>query len=450
MNKIFQFSLAFCIFIITKGVNAQENIPADKIIAVVGKEIVLLSDVEKQVLEMQSQGYYTSGDIKCEVLEQLLFSKLMVYQAKLDSVEISDPEVNDEMQRRLNMFISQIGSEKKLEEFYGKSISEIKKEFKEVIADQLLISRLQQKVTADLKVTPKEIRNFFDSLHKDSIPMINTQFEIDQIVMKPKVQELEVLRIQDKLREFRKRVAKGESFATLAVLYSEDKGTAPKGGELGFVNRGDLVPEFSAVAFNLEEGQVSKIVKTDYGYHIIQLIEKQGERINCRHILLKPKVSIEEKQKAVQKLDSVKNIIKKDEITFKEACWKYSESEETRLNGGVMINPMTGDTRWEANSLRPKIAYAIKNLKVGEISAPFESEDKNGNAIFQIVLLKTKTDPHRANIDEDYEKIQQMALEKKQGEFMEGWVSKKVKTTYLKVDKDFKNCKFKNKIWEKR
>lgn len=448
MNNFFKTVLLFTNIFILNNLTAQT--PADKIVAVVGKEIILLSDIENQALQLQSQGYYTSGDIKCEVLEQMLFSKLMVNQAKLDSIQITDTEVNDEMERRLNMFISQIGSKEKLEEFYGKSISEIKSEFKEVIADQLLSSRLQQKVTADLSVTPKEIRDFYKSLHKDSVPMINTQFEMNQIVVKPKVEELEVVRIQDRLREFKNRVSKGESFATLAVLYSEDPGSAAKGGELGFLSRGDLVPEFSAVAFKLEKGQVSKIVKTVYGYHIIQLIEKQGERINCRHILLKPKISIEEKQKAKQKLDSIKTIIKKENIPFKDACWKYSESEDTKLNGGIMVNPRTGNSLWEANSLSPKITYAINGLKVGEISEPFESENKNGNSIYQIVLLKAKTKPHRANIDDDYEKIQQMTLEKKQSEFMDKWVVQKVKVTYLRIDKDFGNCDFKNKIWKKR
>ncbi len=450
MKSIFKTIVLLVSILSINQLQAQKSEPIDKIIAVVGREIILLSEVENQVLQLQSQGYYTSGNLRCEVLEQMLFSKLMANQAKLDSVEVSDAEINDEMERRLSMYITQIGSEKKLEEFYGKSIPEIKKEFKNVIADQLLTARLQQQVTADLKVTPKEIKEFYNSMPKDSVPMVNTKFEMEQIVIKPKVKEVEILRIQDKLRDFKNRVNKGESFSMLAVLYSEDPGSAPKGGELGFMSRNDLVPEFSAVAFKLDKGQVSKIVKTDYGYHIIQLIEKQGERINCRHILLKPKIDIEEKQMAQHKLDTIRNAINKKELTFKEACWKYSESEDSRLSGGIMVNPRTGNTYWEANHLSPKMSYAIQDLKVGGISKPFESQDKKGNAIFEIVRLKTKKKPHKANLDEDYELFQQMALEKKQNEFMEKWISDKVKSTYLKLDDDFKDCSFKNKVWKNR
>jgi peptidyl-prolyl cis-trans isomerase SurA len=353
------------------------------------------------------------------------------------------------MERRLNYFINQIGSEEQLEAYYKKTIPEIKEDFREVIKDQLLSQRMQQTVTADLKVTPQEVKSFYKNIPKDSMPIINTEFQLDQIIVNPIVKEAEVLRIKDRLREFKERITNGENFATLAVLYSEDPGSAPKGGELGFVSRGDLVAEFSAVAFNLDLGEVSKIVKTDYGYHIIQLIEKKGERINCRHILLKPRIAADEKIKARQKLDSIRAFIQKDEISFKEACWKYSEDDDTRVNGGVMVNPNTGNSRWEAAHLEPKIAFAISNLKVGEISEPFEVDDANGKTVYKIVMLKDKTEPHPANIDSDYQRIQDMALEQKKGVFMDEWVGKKIKTTYLKIDEDFKKCEFKSQIWNK-
>lgn len=420
----------------------------DEIVAVIGRETVLLSDVENQALQLRSQGYYTSGDLKCEVLEDMLYGKFLVNQARIDSVEVSDAEVNSELERRLNMFINQIGSEEKLEEFYGKSMPEIKSEFRDVIREQMIGQRMQQTITADLKVTPHEVKTFYKNLPKDSLPIINTQFTLEQIVVQPKIDEVEILRIKDKLREFKDRVSKGESFATLAVMYSEDPGSAAKGGELGFVSRGDLVPEFSAVAFNLDPGQVSKIVKTDYGYHIIQLIEKKGERINCRHILLRPRISVAERTTAKQKLDSVRTSIMKGEQTFKEACWRYSESEDTRLNGGVMVNQTTGDTKWEASQLKPKIANAIRNLKVGEISEPFESEDDKGNPVYEIILLKEKTDPHQANLEDDYQRIQDMTLSQKKSEFMDDYVRSKVKGTYIRIDDNFKNCKFRENIWK--
>jgi peptidyl-prolyl cis-trans isomerase SurA len=442
-------SIVFLTSLFLTQTNAQDKVVIDQVVAIVGRQIILQSDIESQAIQMRAQGYYSSGDIKCEVLEEMLYGKLLVNQAVLDSVEVSDSEINSEMERRLNYFINQIGSEEQLEAYYKKTIPEIKEDFREVIKDQLLSQRMQQTVTADLKVTPQEVKSFYKNIPKDSMPIINTEFQLDQIIVNPIVKEAEVLRIKDRLREFKERITNGENFATLAVLYSEDPGSAPKGGELGFVSRGDLVAEFSAVAFNLDLGEVSKIVKTDYGYHIIQLIEKKGERINCRHILLKPRIAADEKIKARQKLDSIRAFIQKDEISFKEACWKYSEDDDTRVNGGVMVNPNTGNSRWEAAHLEPKIAFAISNLKVGEISEPFEVDDANGKTVYKIVMLKDKTEPHPANIDSDYQRIQDMALEQKKGVFMDKWVGKKIKTTYLKIDEDFKKCEFKSQIWNK-
>ncbi|MGD9993891.1 MAG: peptidylprolyl isomerase [Salinivirgaceae bacterium] len=437
-------------FLFINPASAQEKKIIDQVVAIVGKQVILQSDIENQALQLRAQGYYTSGDITCEVFEEMLYAKLLVNQAILDSVEVSDAEVKSEMERRLNYFINQIGSEEKLEEYYKKTIPEIKEEFSDVIREQLLSQRMQQQVTADLKVTPQEVKAFYKSIPADSLPIINTEFEMEQIIVNPKVQEVEILRIKDRLREFKERITNGESFATLAVLYSEDPGSAARGGELGFVSRGDLVPEFSAVAFNLKVGEISKIVKTDYGYHIIQLVEKKGERINCRHILMKPKISIDEKTKAKARLDSVRTAILNKELTFKEACWKFSEDDNTRLNGGVMVNPATGNSRWEAGHLTPKIAFAIKDMQVGDISKPFEDEDENGQTVYKMVLLKSKSEPHPANLKDDYQRIQDMALNKKSGEFMEEWVKKKSKETYLKIDDDFKNCKFQNEIWKNR
>ncbi len=440
-------SIILLLNILIVDAKAQDKVIIDQVVAIVGSQIILQSDIENQVLQLRAQGYYSSGNIKCEVFEEMLNAKLLVNQAILDSVEVSDGEINSEMERRMNYFINQIGSEEKLEEYYKKSIPEIKEEFRGVIKEQLLSQRMQQQVTSDLKVTPQDVKSFFKSIPADSLPIINTEFEIEQIIVNPEIKEVEILRIKDKLREFKERILNGENFATLAVLYSEDPGSAAKGGELGFVGRGDLVPEFSAVAFNLEPGEVSKIVKTDYGYHIIQLIEQKGERINCRHILLKPRISPDEKMLAKKRLDTIRTAILKKEITFKQACWKYSEDEDTRLNGGVMVNPMTGNSRWEASQLEPKIAYAIKDLEVGGISKPFESEDLNKKVVYKIVLLKEKTEPHPANLKDDYQRIQDIALEKKKTEFMKTWVNKKVKTTYIRIEEDFKKCKFDNPVW---
>ncbi|RLD62760.1 MAG: peptidylprolyl isomerase [Bacteroidetes bacterium] len=421
----------------------------DQIIGVVGKNIILESDIENQRLQLQSQGYYSSGDIKCEIFEDMLFQKLLVNQAAIDSIEVSENEVKGELDRRIQYFIAQIGSQKKLEEFYGKSLLQIKDEFSKVIKEQLITQKMRQEITKDLKITPSEVRTFFKKLSKDSLPYIKSEVEIQQICKYPKVEDIEILRVKERLRNFKERINNGKSFATLAVLYSEDPGSAKKGGELGFVGRGDLVPEFAAVAFNLKEGEVSKIVKTDYGYHIIQLIEKKGERINVRHILLKPKVSTQEKLCAKQFLDSVKNLINIDTISFKDAVLKYSDDKETRFNSGIVVNPQTNASAFELEQLDPDVSYAIKNLKVGEMSEPFESVDANGKLVYKIVKLKSKTEGHIANMNDDYQKIQDAALEEKKQDFIDSWIEKKQKTTFIKVDDSYKNCKFNHKGWVK-
>ena len=429
--------------------NAQGNgTIIDKIVAVVGRQAVMFSDVEAQRVQLQTQGYRPTDDLRCQILETMLYQKLLVNQAILDTVEVADRQVESELDRRINYYVEQIGSEEKLEEYYKKPMDQIRADFHDVIKEQLVAQTMEQTVTSNVSVTPQEVRNYFKSIPRDSLPTINTEFEIEQLSLLPKIEETEILRIKDRLREFKTRVANGESFATLAVLYSEDPGSAMKGGELGFMSRSDLVPEFSAVAFNLEPNEVSKVVKTDYGYHIIQMIEKKGERMNCRHILLKPAVSYTEKKNALARLDSIRQKIVNEEITFKQACWMFSDDENTRMNGGVMVNPYTGTSLFEAEHLDPKIANAIRGLEVGEISKPFETEDEQGRTVCKIVLLRSKSKPHKANLSQDYQHIQNMATEKKRDKVMEEWVEKTIGSTYIRIDDEYKGCKFK-KDWIK-
>ncbi|MBE9467338.1 MAG: peptidylprolyl isomerase [Bacteroidetes bacterium] len=442
-------TISFLIFItLSSNIFAQTKV-VDQIIGVVGKNIILESDIENQRLQLQSQGYYSSTDIKCEIFEDMLFQKLLLNQAVIDSIEVGEGEVKSELDRRVQYFISQIGSQKKLEEFYGKSLAEIKDEFAKVIKEQLTTQRMRQEITKDLKITPSEVRSFFKKLSKDSLPYIKSEVEIQQICDYPKIEDNEILRVKDQLHKFKERVNKEQNFATLAVLYSEDPGSAKKGGELGFVGRGDLVPEFAAVAFNLKEGEVSKIVKTDYGYHIIQLIEKRGERINVRHILLKPKVSSKKKLYAKHYLDSVRTLINIDSISFKNAVLKFSDDKETIFNSGIVVNPQTNASHFELDQLEAALAHAIKNLKVGQISEPFESVDSNGKLVFKIIKLKSKTNAHTANMKDDYQKIQDAALEEKKQDFIGDWIEKKQKITFVKVNDSYKNCNFQHKGWVK-
>ena len=427
----------------------QEGVIIDKVVAIVGRQIVMYSDIETQKMQVKAQNYALPEDIDCQILEQGMYQKLLVNQAIMDTVEVSEAQVTAETDRRINYYVAQIGSEEKLEEYYKKKMPELREDLLEIVKEQLTAQNMEDEVTRDVTVTPQEVRDCFKALPKDSLPIINTEFEIEQLSISPKIEEAEILRIKDRLREFKTRVANGESFSTLAVLYSEDPGSAMKGGELGFMSRNDLVPEFSAVAFNLVPNEVSKVVKTEYGYHIIQLIERRGERMNCRHILLKPQVSANEKKNAIMRLDTIRQKIVNKEITFKEACWMFSDDEDTRLNGGVMINPYTGTSLFEAEQLDPKVANAIRNLEVGEISKPFETEDDQGNTVCKIVLLRSKTKPHKANLSQDYQRIQNLAIERKKGEVLEEWITNTIENTYIKIDDDFKKCKFRNKEWIK-
>jgi len=421
----------------------------DKIIAVVGKNTILLSDVENQAKQLKAQGQYQK-DLNCIVLEDLLYQKLLLDQAQKDSIDITEREVDDNLDRRIRYFVSQIGSEKKLEDFYGKSIKQIKSEFREIIAKQMLTERMQNKLTGDLKVTPTEIRRFFNKIPNDSLPRINKQIVLKQITKYPPISEKEKIKIKEKLQYYRDRILKGEKFSTLAVLYSEDPGSSRKGGELGFVGRTDLVPEFAAVAFKLKEpGDISRIVETSFGFHIIQLIEKRGELINARHILLKPKISSNDLLKALSYMDSVRTLVQQKKIEFDKAAEKFSEDKASNKNGGLIINPMTGEAVFEYDQLDPKTAYAIKGLKEGAISKTFKMQDNQGKDVFKIIEIKKIIPAHTASIKTDYQLIQDMCLADKKQKHIKQWIRKKQSTTYIKIDPDYQKCAFKHKGWFK-
>ncbi len=424
--------------------------PIDKIIAVVGKNIIMQSDVENQYLQYKSQGVVYNGDLKCKIFEDLLFSKLLLNQAQLDSIEITEAEIADNLNRRIRYFVSQIGSEEKLEEFYGKSIADIKLEFKDMLKEQMLVERMQSKLTTDVKVTPSEIRKFYDNIPKDSLPKIETTYKFQQIVVIPKISEKEKLAVKERLRDFKERIKNGTKFSALAVMYSEDPGSAKKGGELGFVGRTDLVPSFAAVAFKLKKpGQVSRIVESEYGFHIIQLIEQKGEKINVRHILLKPKVSYEEFEKAQLRIDSLRNIVLADTITFAEAAKRYSDDKETRYNGGYIINPRTATNTFTEEQIDAALAYNLKGLSVGDITRSFRTKNMKDQDVMKFVKISEKTKPHIATIKSDYKIIQDMCIADKKQKQIKKWVKDKQRNTYIKIDKSFIGCDFESKGWVK-
>ncbi|MGM0408451.1 MAG: peptidylprolyl isomerase, partial [Bacteroidota bacterium] len=329
------------IFIITFfSVFAQKQFVADRVIATVGDKIILQSDIENQVFQLKAQGYQGSGDIKCEVFEELLIQKLLLIQAELDSIVVGVNQVESEIEQRLNYFIRQIGSQEKLEEFYGKSLIEIKEDFRPLIKEQLLTQMMQREIVSDASVSPKEVERFYKKMPEDSIPMVNTQYKINQIAVYPPEDEKSRAEAREKLLDIRQRIIDGERFSTLAVLYSEDPGSARRGGELGFRTRDELDPEFAKAAFRLtDDGGISRIVESEYGFHIIQLISQQGNQVNVRHILITPKVDIKQKVAAKNKLDSIADLIRNDSITFQEAAYRFSDDEQSRLNDGLMVNP---------------------------------------------------------------------------------------------------------------
>ena len=422
----------------------------DQIVAVVGDNVVLQSDVENQVLQIRAQGSLTPRDqLRCEVMEDLLAQKLLLNQAQVDSIEITQGQVELELERRLAMFISQVGSEEDLEEYYNKSILEIKDDFRDLVRNQLLTQQMQQQIAGELTITPSEVKDFYNSIPKDSLPLINSQTKISQIVKNPPFKEQTKFEVRERLLELRRRVIEGESFATLAVLYSDDPGSAPRGGELGFRNRSDFAAKFSDAAFSLKENTVSPIIETDFGFHIIQLIARRNDQVNVRHILLRPKIRPEEIMEAINFLDSLADVIRRDSISFERAAMIHSNDEYSNVNGGTVINPVTGDNNFEMEHLHPSVVQAIRDMKIGEISSAFQSIDESGNQIFKIVKLDSRTNPHRANLKDDYSIMQEVAkANKQQDEFM-NWIAKKQKLTYIRINPPFRTCQFASDGWIK-
>lgn len=448
-NKIYTFLLLVAAMVSTPVAQAQDNV-IDEVIWIVGDEAILKSEVEEERLRAQYEGQQISGDPYCVIPEQIAIQKLFLHQAEIDSVVANESSVSHQVDMRINYYISQIGSKEKMEEYFRKTSSEIREEMMTTVRNQMIIQQMQQKLTEHIKPTPAEIRRYYNSLPEDSIPMMPAAVEVQTLSFEPPVPVEETERIKSRLREFTERVNSGKAdFAMLARLYSEDTESAKRGGELGFVGRGQLVSEFADVAFNLNDlKKVSRIVQTEYGYHIIQLIEKKGERINCRHILLRPRISADDKINAINRLDTISQKIKAGEITFEQAVIRYSEDKNTAMNAGVMTNPNTGSTRFEYQDLAPEIAKQIYSMQEGDISAPFVMMDQQRNKeVCAIVRLRKKTDVHRANLTDDFQTIKGMLEQKQSAEFIHNWILQKQKTTYVQIDPKWAGCDFQYPGW---
>ena len=441
--------LYICVLMLALPCVAQNNI-IDEVIWIVGDDAILRSEVEEERLRAQYEGQPIAGDPYCVIPEQLAVQKLFLHQAELDSIEVSESTVSHQVDMRMNYYISQIGSKEKMEEYFRKPSSEIREEMMKSVRNQMTIQQMQQKLTSHIKPTPAEIRRYYNSLPLDSIPMMPADVEVQILSFVPPVPIEETERIKSRLREFTERVVSGQAdFAMLARFYSEDTESAKHGGELGFVGRGQLVPEFAEVAFALNDPKkVSRIVETENGFHIIQLIEKHGERINCRHILLKPRVSSSDKFNALNRLDSIARVVRADSLSFEHAILMYSEDKNTVMNAGLMTNPNTGASKFEYQDLPSEVAKQIYSMNEGDISDPFVMIDPAKNKeVCAIVKLKRKTDVHRANLTDDFQTIKSMLEQKLSAEYIHEWIIKKQKEIYVQIDPRWAGCDFEFPNW---
>ena len=436
------------IFLFSGLVNAQ-NVIIDEVIGVVGSEVLLKSDLERTLAQYKAQGANPDDALECKVMEDLLFQKLLMNQAKLDSIEVTDKQVDQEMERRIKYFVSQIGSERALEEYYKKSMDEIRAELRSTLKDQMLIQRMQSEITDKMDITPSEVQKYFKEIPEDSLPMINTKVEVSQIVILAPPNRKQVEEARERLNSLRDRIVNGEDFATLAILYSEDPGTAKQGGELGYVGKAEVDPAFAEAAFKLKGREVSRIVKSAFGFHIIQLIDKQGDKVNVRHILIKPKVEGEDILRSKEKCDSIGLVIYKyDTLSFEQAAVRLSDDEDTKNSGGLMVNPYSNSSLFEYDQLDPAVYVAIQKLQEGDISESTAYSTRDGKKGFAIYHVDKKIEGHRANLEQDYQLIQEYTLQKKQEEVVKEWIAEKLKNTYSHLNVDFQNCNFENN-WEK-
>lgn len=434
---------------------AQDNV-IDEIVWVVGDDAILRSDIETQRLYMLNEGQRFDGDPYCVIPEQLAIQKLYLNQAKIDSITANENQVIQSVDQWMNMAVNQMGSREKLEEYMGKKFSQIKEERKETVREQQIVQQMQQKLIGEIKLTPSEIRKYFNQLPQDSLPTIPTTVEVQIVTMEPKIPFEETDAIKARLRDFTEQVNAGKmEFSTLARLYSEDPGSSVRGGELGFMSKTQLLPEFANVAFNLKDSKrVSQIVQTEYGYHIIQLIEKRGDRINCRHILLKPKVSDKELTEATTRMDSLYNDLKADKFSFDEAATFVSADRDTRNNKGLMVNQNYessnyGTPKFEMQELPQEIGKVVYQMQVGDISKPFTMLTDKQKEVVAIVKLKARVNGHKANLADDFQAMKQLVESRKREELLNDWIRKKQKTTYVRISEGWKNCDFKYPGWVK-
>ncbi len=424
----------------------------DKSVALVGNDIVMLSEIEAEAQMMRARGLTVDKTARCEILENMLVSKLFLTQAKLDSLTVNDAQVSASLDQRVNEIMSTLGGEQKMEEYFGKPVYKLRQEWRQTLNDQSLIQEMQRNVASNTpKLTPRDIKKYCEETPAEDLPMVSTKYRIRQIGIYPDREAAE-LAVKERLVNLRERIVNGEKFSTLARLYSQDPGSLSKGGELGMASRAIFWPAFSDAAMSLKVGQVSQVVETPDGFHIIQLIEREGDMFNARHILIKPQYTSEDRERAFHKLDSIRNLVLADTLSFFDAARAYSEEKHSATNGGLMADEYTGSSYFEKDQLKPNDYNVLRNMQEGDISEPFESldnEGRNGNTIYKILYLEKILPAHVANYQDDYSILIDEVNNKNAMKAIEDFIVEKQKSTYIVIDPLFQGCEFQRKGWIK-
>ena len=432
----------FCIVFLFINHLLLAQVTVEDIVAIVGNHIILKSDFEQQILQYQAQGLEVDSTLQIQVLEDLLFQKLMLHKANIDSIEVTENDVFNEIDSRLNTFVSQLGSEDQLEKYFDKKIYEIKEEMYEPIENSLIIQRVRFEITSSVDVTPKEVKNYFLNFDPDSLPMVNETIEVAHILKHPPASAYAIKETENKLEKLKERVLKGESFATLAILYSEDPGSSRNGGLYNAIKRGMFVKEFESVMFSLQDGEISDVFETEYGYHIVMMEEHRGDEVDIRHILMSPKISAIDLNIAKDILISVRDSILDEQLTFGDASIRYSDDEMTKFNGGKLINLNTGTSKFELHELENSIKLAIEQLEVNEISEPIYVKLDDGKEAYRLFRLLSKAEAHIVNFKDDYKMIRDMALDQKKDEAISEWINTSLLKTYVRINEAYKVLDF--------
>jgi len=432
-------------------VKAQPKQSVDKVIAVLGSEVILLSELNQQYVMYLNSGNPANEQVKCQIMQQMLVQHLLKQQAEIDSVMVDDKQVDDELDRRMRYQIQRAGGQDKLEEFLNRSVLQYKDELRPDVKDQLQANKMQGTITEKVSVTPSEVQQYYNTYKKDSLPDIPAEYEVGEIVIHPELTKAEKQRFYDKLDAIRLRVKSGEDFGFLSKTYSEDPGSAPEGGDLGFFDRTMMAKEFTAYAFKLKPGEISPVFETEFGFHILQVVERRGEQVHARHILIRPQTTPQALDRAKLHADSIYNNILTDKISFSSAASLYSADKESKYNGGMILyadNQTARTTFIPADKLDPKVFLVVDTMKVGEVSRPTPFTAQDGKEGYKIVILKSKIAPHKGNLDQDYTKFKEKAQEQKSNRVMSEWFEKRRENTYIRIDSDYQSCD-ELKLWTK-